>query len=75
LAARADLERRVEEMRSELEVVSRGKLEDALQELAVAHATKETMQQVGSAAINLRVPPGGCVSIGSGPFQQQPLDG
>lgn len=46
LAHRTELERRVEEMRAELEVVSRGKLEEAEALLAVEREEREKLAQV-----------------------------
>ncbi|KAG2451764.1 hypothetical protein HYH02_003543 [Chlamydomonas schloesseri] len=45
LAARADLERSVEEMKAELEVVSRGKLEEATAALAAETLSREKLDE------------------------------
>ncbi|GFR45863.1 hypothetical protein Agub_g7314 [Astrephomene gubernaculifera] len=45
LAARTELERRLEEMRAELEVVNRGKLEEAQQQLAQEQAQRQQLQE------------------------------
>lgn len=45
LAARADLERSVEEMKAELEVVSRGKLEEATAALAAETVNREKLDE------------------------------